>query len=73
MVKKGIYLNAHHIKKFSDYPHLRFELSNGLTLCKDCHNETKWHEEDYEDYFNVLNMTKQNGFVNNFKQIQGLI
>ena len=34
---KTIYLEAHHIKSFREFPELRFELSNGLTLCKDCH------------------------------------
>lgn len=39
--KRGIALEAHHIQPFAYYPDKRFELSNGLTLCKDCHNKTK--------------------------------
>jgi len=38
---KEIYLEAHHIKEWIDYPELRFELFNGLTLCNVCHNKTK--------------------------------
>lgn len=37
---RGSYLEAHHIKSFKDFPELRFELENGLTLCKECHKVT---------------------------------
>ena len=38
--KIGGYLEAHHIKKWSDYPDLRLDINNGITLCKECHKKT---------------------------------
>ena len=36
----GEELQADHIKQFAYFPKLRFELSNGRTLCKPCHEKT---------------------------------
>jgi len=38
--QRGGRLNADHIKMFAYYPKLRFELSNGRTLCESCHKLT---------------------------------
>jgi hypothetical protein len=41
-------LNAHHIKSWKNYPHLRYAISNGITLCEKCH--IKYHQENgYHD------------------------
>ncbi len=30
---------THHKKSWKDFPKLRFEISNGITLCLDCHKK----------------------------------
>ena len=36
-------LNAHHIRPFKDFPKLRTDINNGVTLCKSCHRRV--HKE----------------------------
>jgi len=33
----GVELHAHHVKPYKDHPELRWQVSNGLTLCARCH------------------------------------
>ena len=35
--ERGGYLNAHHIEGYAENKELRLDLSNGITLCRDCH------------------------------------
>ena len=37
-------LEAHHILGWTDYPELRYEINNGITLCH-AHHPRKWAEE----------------------------
>ena len=44
-------LHAHHIKRWKDYPELRYDLSNGVALCRTCHE--KAHGNGFTFRFNM--------------------
>jgi predicted restriction endonuclease len=44
-------LNAHHIKNWAQFPGLRFLPDNGITLCKNHHDQIKGQEELYAHTF----------------------
>lgn len=57
---KGGELRANHIKRFADYPKLRTEISNGITIHREC--DIKWvlgKEQEWESYFNFNLMTRR--------------
>jgi 5-methylcytosine-specific restriction endonuclease McrA len=53
-------IQAHHIKRWADFPELRFLVSNGITLCKRCHNNIEKQEEIFEPIFNNIVANKPN-------------
>lgn len=57
--KKG--LNVHHIIKWALASSLRFDVSNGITLCKSCHKNISGKESSYISYFNEIVRRNSNG------------
>lgn len=44
---RGVYLEAHHILRKADFPHLTYKVSNGITLCKACHTAITGREYEF--------------------------
>lgn len=53
---------VNHIKRYIDFPGLRYNVNNGITLCYSCnYGLVNWHEDNWVNYFNE-NLTKR-GFI----------
>ncbi|RYX84242.1 hypothetical protein EON83_11140 [bacterium] len=47
-------LVCHHIYPWTKYPDKRYDVDNGITLCRYCHNKIQSREEQYVNYFKEL-------------------
>lgn len=56
--KQGGRLEAHHIRRWADYPELRYCVSNGITLSAEAHQNINGREANYESFF--LEAAKKN-------------
>ena len=39
---RGNVLHPHHIKSYTNFPSLRYDVNNGITLCVNCHHIVHW-------------------------------
>lgn len=49
---------AHHILSFTKYPLMRFDIDNGIAICKKCHKE----KHSRHDWINIVRMPKPTDF-----------
>ena len=58
--KKKKKLNVHHIERWADAAHLRYETFNMITLCRECHDSIKDKESHYVPLFQELVRKNEN-------------
>ena len=53
--KKDKNMHTHHIWRWLKYPSIRYELWNGITLCKECHRKIYKKENEFAFNFMIKN------------------
>ena len=51
-------VQAHHIRPWAKAASLRYAVTNGITLCKACHDKINGHEAAYMGVFTTIVMSK---------------
>ena len=54
----GVYLEPHHIIPIRSDRSKAFELTNGITLCRPCHQKTMWKESSYIEKYSQMVMAQ---------------
>lgn len=58
-----IRLQVHHIVRYADNILLRLKISNGITLCRKCHDRIKGKETSYVELFlNIIFQSRENNY-----------
>lgn len=45
--QRGMSIQAHHLYPFAQHQHLRLDVNNGVTLCKECHEAIRGKESEF--------------------------
>lgn len=52
--KSKKFLQVHHIQTWANAATLRYEVTNGITLCKECHGSIRGQEHHYTSLFREI-------------------
>lgn len=52
--ESGVYLEPHHIIPIRSDMNKLYEINNGITLCRPCHQKTIWKESDFEEKYSNM-------------------
>ncbi len=56
--KHGGFLEPHHITPIRSDKSRLFDINNGITLCRPCHQKTIWKESEFQDKYQKLVLDK---------------